>query len=235
MLEAHFGRGVLAVTERRSNFARVYDLAERVIPREHHQRKVGREEAQRELLRQAARAQGVGTASDLADYFRMQVREARPRINELVEAGELREVRVEGWRQPAYLDPNAHLPRRIAPSSLLSPFDPLIWYRPRVKRLFDFDYRFEIFVPQAKRKWGSYVLPFLLGDRLVARVDLKADRTARRLLVPAAYIEPDAEPGTVAEALATELQTMAAWLGLQAVVIGRRGDFSRRLSAAVHT
>ncbi len=233
MLEAHFGRGDLAVAERRPNFTRVFDLAERVIPPEPHRRKVGREEAQRELLRLAAQAHGVGTAGDLADYYRMPVREVRPRINELVEAGELREVRVEGWQQPAYLHPKARLPRPIAPSSLLSPFDPVIWYRARAKRLFDFDYRFEIFVPQAKRKWGAYVLPFLRGDRLVARVDLKADRTERRLLVPAAYIEPGSEPGTVADALATELQTMAAWLGLEAVVIGRRGGFARRLAAAV--
>jgi uncharacterized protein YcaQ len=175
----------------------------------------------------------VGTASDLADYYRMPVREARPRINELVGADKLREVRVEDWREQAYLHPKARMLRRIAASALLSPFDPVIWHRARAARLFNFEYRFEIFVPQAKRKWGSYVLPFLLGERLVARVDLKADRIKRRLLVPAAYIEPDTEPGEVAETLAEELRLMAGWLDLDSVVVGRRGGFARQLSAAI--
>ena len=232
-LEAYFGRGVLTVTERRSNFSRVYDLAERVIPAELRRQRIGRQAAERALLRLAGRAQGVGAVADLADYYRMPVRAARRRIAELVEAGELREVRVEGWREPAYLDPGARLARRIDASALLSPFDPVVWTRSRVARLFDFDYRIEIFVPQAKRRWGYYVLPFLLGDRLVARVDLKADRKARRLLVLAAHIEPEAEPGGVAEALASELQTMALWLGLETVAVGRRGGFARLLGAAV--
>ncbi len=232
VLEAHFGFGRLAVAARLPNFARAYDLAERVLPPEHHLRQVGREEAQRELLRLAARSHGVGTADDLADYYRMPIREARQRIAELLEAGELREVQVEGWREPAYLDPSARLPGRIDASALLSPFDPVVWYRPRVARLFHFDYRIEIWVPQPKRRWGYYVLPFLLGDRLVARVDLKADRTGRRLLVLAAYIEPDAAPGTVADALAAELRAMAAWLSLDSVSVGRRGGFARPLAAA---
>lgn len=233
VLEAHLGRGLLAVAGRLPNFTRAYDLAERVLPPEHLRRKVGREEAQRELLRLAARSQGLGTAADLADYYRMPVREARPRIAELVEAGELREVRVEGRREPAYLHPEARLPPRIEASALLSPFDPVVWYRARVARLFDFDYRIEIFVPREKRRWGYYVLPFLLGERLVARVDLKADRTGRRLLVLAAYLERDARSGGVADALAAELRTMAAWLGLDSVAVGRRGSFARRLAAAV--
>jgi uncharacterized protein YcaQ len=233
VLEAHFGCGALAVADRRPNFARAYDLAERVLPAEHHRRQVGREEAQRELLRLAARAHGIGTAGDLADYYRMPIREARPRLTELVEARELREVRVEGWREPAYLHPNAQLPTRINGRALLSPFDPVVWYRPRAARLFDFDYRIEIFVPQEKRRWGYYVLPFLLGDRLVARIDAKADRRERRLLVLAAYLEPEAEPGTVAEALTTELRTLAGWLGLHSVVVGRRGGFARSLASAV--
>jgi hypothetical protein len=232
VLEAHFGRGLLAVAERRDNFARAYDLAERLIPPEHHRRDVTREESQRELLRRAARAHGVATAADLADYYRMPVREARPRLAELVAAGELREVRVEGWKGPAYHHPEARLPARIAAAALLSPFDPVVWYRPRTARLFDFDYRFEIFVPQAQRRWGAYVLPFLLGDRLVARVDLKADRPGRRLLVLAAYREEHAESGATAAALAAELRTMAAWLGLDAVAVERRGNLSRVLAAA---
>jgi uncharacterized protein YcaQ len=233
VLEAHFGRGLLAVADRRANFARVYDLAERVIPAEHHGRQVGRDEAQRQLLLRAARAHGVGTAADLADYYRLSVREARPRLAELVSAGALHEVKVEGWREPAYYHPQARLPRQVHAAALLSPFDPLVWCRPRVARLFGFDYRVEIFVPAEKRKWGYYVLPFLLGDRLAARVDLKADRPGRRLLVPAAYLEARAEAGAVAAALAAELRTLAAWLGLEMVVVGTRGNFARPLGAAV--
>jgi uncharacterized protein YcaQ len=193
---------------------------------------VEREEAQRQLLVQAARAQGVGTAADLADYFRMQVRDARPRLAELVASGALREVRVEGWREPAYLHPEAK-PTRIEARSLLSPFDPVVWFRPRTRRLFGFDYRFEIFVPAGKRRWGAYVLPFLLGDRLVARIDLKSDRGARRLLVVGAWLEPGADRAAVAPALAAELRAWSSWLGLPSVVVGRRGDFARRLSAAL--
>jgi len=233
VLEVLFGRGVLAVTERRPNFARAYDLAERVIPAEHHGRRVEREEAQRELLRLAARSHGVGTANDLADYYRMPIREARQRIAELVEAGELREARVDGWREPAYLHPKARIGRRIEASALLSPFDPVVWHRPRAARLFGFDYRIEIYTPKAKRRWGYYVLPFLLGERLVARVDLKADRAARRLLTLAAYIEPGAEPGEAADALAAELLRMAAWLGLDSVSVEHRGGFARTLTAAL--
>jgi uncharacterized protein YcaQ len=232
VLEAHFGRGALAVAGRRGNFARAYDLAERLIPPEHYGREVTREEAQRELLRRAARAHGVATAADLADYYRLPVREALPRLAELVAAGELRQVRVEGWKGPAYLHAEARVPARIDAAALLSPFDPVVWYRPRTARLFDFDYRFEIFVPQAQRRWGAYVLPFLLGERLVARVDLKADRAGRRLLVLAAYREAHAKPGAVAPALAAELRTMATWLGLGAVAVERRGDLARALGAA---
>jgi uncharacterized protein YcaQ len=232
-LEALFGLGALAVAERRPNFSRTYDLAERLIPAEHHGRKIGSEEAQRELLRLAARSHGVGTAGDLADYYRMPIREARARITELVEAGELREARVEGWKEPAYLHPEARAPRRIEASALLSPFDPVIWHRPRASRLFGFDYRIEIYTPQEKRRWGYYVLPFLLGERLVARVDLKADRAARRLLTLAAYIEPGAEPGEVADGLAAELWMMATWLGLDSVHAERSNGFARKLAAAV--
>jgi hypothetical protein len=233
VLEAYFGRGVLAVADRRPNFARAYDLAERIIPTEHHRRQVNREEAQRELLRLAGRSHGIGMAADLADYYRMGIREARQRITELVAAGDLREVRVESWREPAYLHPQARLPQRIDAATLLSPFDPVVWFRPRAARLFEFDYRIEIFVPQAQRKWGYYVLPFLLGDRLVARVDLKADRGKRRLLVLAAYVERQADSDAVAEALAVELRTLAMWLNLDSVSVGRRGNFARPLAAAL--
>ncbi|HEX6739785.1 MAG TPA: crosslink repair DNA glycosylase YcaQ family protein [Vicinamibacteria bacterium] len=233
VLEALFGRGTLAVADRRPNFARAYDLAERVIGAAHLEHRLTAEEAQRELLRRAARAHGVGTAADLADYYRMPVRAARPRLAELVERGALVETRVEGWREVAYLDPQARAPRRIEAASLLSPFDPLVWFRPRCARLFGFDYRVELFVPPAQRRWGYYVLPFLHRERLAARVDLKSDRPARALRVAAAYRERHAAAGPVAEALAAELHTMARWLGLESVSVAPRGDFARPLAAAV--
>jgi uncharacterized protein YcaQ len=231
VLEAHFGRGTLAVAGRRTDFSRFFNLSERLIPPEHHGRVVAPDDARRELLRLASRAHGVGTAADLADYYRMPVTQARPRLDELVEAGDLRRVRVEGWREPAYLDAGARVPRRIDAASLLSPFDPVVWYRPRVERLFDFEYRVEIFVPGPKRRWGYYVLPFLLGDRLVARADLKADRPRRRLLVLAAHLEPHAQPEPVAEALAAELEAWARWLDLDAIDVADRGDLARPLAA----
>jgi len=232
-LEAHFGRGLLGIADRLPNFARAYDLAERVVPAEHHTRRVDRGDAQRELLRLAGRALGIAAAGDLADYYRMPIREARPRLAELVEAGDLREARVEGWARPAYLHREARVPRSMDAASLLSPFDPVVWYRPRAERLFQFAYRIEIFVPQPQRKWGYYVLPFLLGERLVARVDLKADRAARRLRVRAAYLEPGADSGAVAQALAGELATWAGWLDLDSVAVEKRGTFARALAAAV--
>ena len=231
-LEAHFGRGLLGIADRRPNFARAYDMAERIVPPRHHTRQVDREDAQRELLRLAGRALGIATAADLADYYRMPVREARPRLAELVEAGDLRATRVEGWGAPAYMHREARVPRSIAAATLLSPFDPVVWYRPRAQRLFQFEYRIEIFVPQLQRKWGYYVLPFLLGERLVARVDLKADRGARRLRVLAGYLEPGADSGTVAQALAAELATWAGWLDLDSVAVERRSSFAREVTAA---
>ena len=240
VLEACFGRGQLAVTSRRNNFSRVFDLAERVIPAEHHGRHLDTHESQRTLLLIAARACGVATAADLADYFRRKVSEARPRITELVAAGDLRVVRVEGWREAAYVSRDAAARRAIDgravnARALLSPFDPLIWFRPRTRRLFGFDYRFEIFVPQAKRKWGSYVLPFLYGDRLAARVDLKSDRSANCLRVPGAFLESWADPSPVATALAAELTSLAAWLQLDRIRVGRRGNLAGPLSSVLRS
>jgi uncharacterized protein YcaQ len=233
VLEAHFGRGLLAIADRRPNFARAFDLAERVLAAEHRERKVDPEAAQRQLLAQAARASGVATAADLADYYRMSMREARPRIAELLETGEVTEVKIEGWRDPAYLHREAHLPRRIDAQALLSPFDPVVWFRPRAARLFDFDYRVEIFIPQSQRKWGFYVLPFLLGDRLVGRVDLKADRTNRCLRVLSAHLEPHSDPKAVAPALALELRTLASWLSLESVAVENHGDLAPQLEKAI--
>ncbi len=232
VLEALFVRGTLAIAGRRSNFARSYDLAERVIAAEHHERVIEPPDADRELIRRAARAYGVATADDLADYYRMPVRDARLRIDELVAAGELEVVQVEGWRGTAYRSPDSRIPRQIAAASLLSPFDPVVWYRPRASRLFSFDYRIEIYTPAAQRKFGYYVLPFLLGERLVARVDLKADRKGRRLVVAAAHLEPDADSATVAKPLAAELRRLGGWLGLESVTVARNNAFERRLAAS---
>ena len=233
MLETHFGRGRLAVADRRPTFVRVFDLAERVVPRTLRSRRITRASAQRELLRRAASAHGIGTAADLADYFRMSLRDSRPRLAELVDAGDLREVSVAGWREPAFLARGARRPPRVAARALLSPFDPVVWYRPRLARLFGFDFRLEIFVPAAKRQWGYYVLPFLLDDRLVARVDLNADRRARCLRVLAAYAESGVSRAKVAHALAIELRAVATWHGLEVVTVGRRGNLARALTVAL--
>jgi uncharacterized protein YcaQ len=232
-LEVLFGGGRLAVTERQSNLARAFDLTERVIPREHLAASPGAAEARRELVLRAARSHGVGTAADLADYYRMPVRQVRRSLAELVGSGALREVTVEGWPEVAFAHRGARVPRKIETSALLSPFDPVVWNRPRTARLFGFDYRVEIFFPKSKRRWGYYVLPFLLGDRLVARVDLRADRKGRRLVVPAAHLEPAQDTDGVAAALAAELKTMADWLGLDEVSVERRGDLARPLDEAL--
>ncbi len=235
VLEAHFGRGLLAVASRLPSFARVYDLAERVIPKDLYGLAVSKEASERLLLLQAAQALGVAAAADLADYYRMPVRESRVRIAELVDDGQLHPVRVEGWRQDAYLHPKAPIGGRADCRALLSPFDPLIWYRPRALRLFNFEHCFEIFVPARKRRWGCYVLPFLMGDRLVARVDLKANREMRLLVVLAAHIESGADPKLVSESLAAELRALAQWLELDGVSVDCSGSFARQLKAARNT
>ncbi len=200
---------------RRRRFERLYDLPSRVLPREAIEAPTpATEDAQRELIRIAARALGVAAEPDLRDYFRLPTGESKLRVAELVEAGELRPVSVEGWgRAQGYLWKDARIPRRLDACALIGPFDPLIWARPRVERIFGFAYRLEIYVPAPKRVYGYYVLPFLLGDELVARVDLKADRGRGVLMVRAEHHEPGAPPQTH-EALGNELQLMASWLGL---------------------
>ncbi len=232
-LDYHFARGNLAVRKRLSNFQRVYDLPERLIPPEHHRRTITSNDAQRELLARAAAAMGVATARDLADYYRMTVRDCLPRLAELADAGTIHEVKVESWNEPAWLHTAARLPRSVNASALLSPFDPVVWYRPRAERLFDFHYRIEIYVPESKRRWGYYVLPFLCGDRIAARVDLKADRDKGTLVVRSAHAEQGIDTDTVASKLAAELYCLAHWLGLESVAVGRRGNFALPLGKLV--
>ena len=232
-LEYHFARGDLAVSHRLPNFQRVYDLPERIIPKCQLAASHDKETAEREMLRRASVALGVATQRDLADYFRLSPRDAAPRVEELVEEGALSRVDVENWREPGYLSSTARLPRAIEGASLLSPFDPIVWFRPRAERLFDFHYRIEIYVPAAQRRWGYYVLPFRFGDRIVARVDLKADRKAGRLLAQAAYLEPGAGPGECADALARELRLLGDWLCLDSIRVSRNSGFARALAAAL--
>jgi uncharacterized protein len=228
-----FWAGRLTTATRRSSFERVYDLPERVLPRGILEAPTPTpEDAHRELLRLSARALGVATASDLRDYFRLKPADAAPRLKELVDAGLLLPVKVEGWTQAAYLDPDAAASRRLQPQALLAPFDPVVWERSRSERLFDVRVRLEIYTPAHKRTHGYYVLPFLMGQRIVARVDLKADRAAGVLRVLAAHAEPHM-PKDAPAALAGELAAMAGWLDLDRVVSEPRGDLAPALAAAL--
>jgi uncharacterized protein len=222
------------VSAGRVNFERLYDLPERVLPDDVLAAPTpDPAEAQRELVRLAAAALGIATEPDLGDYFRLPRADSKARVAELVAAGELVEAHVDGWGAPAYLWPEARRPRRIEARALLSPFDSLVWFRPRAERLFGFRYRIEIYVPAPKRVHGYYVLPFLLGDALVGRVDLKSDRQSGALLVQAAFAEPGIDIGHVAAELADELHLTASWLGLADVVVRRRGDLAQALRRAI--
>nr|WP_221204024.1 crosslink repair DNA glycosylase YcaQ family protein [Modestobacter versicolor] len=233
-LEWLFFTGALTARARTTGFERVYDLTERVLPPAVLQAPTpDRPDAVRELVRTAARALGAATETDLRDYFRLPVAEARTAIAELEEGGELQPVQVDGWGRPAWLDPQARRPRWVRARALLTPFDSLVWERPRVERIFGFRYRLEIYTPAAKRVHGYYVLPFLLGDRLVGRVDLKADRQASVLRVQAAHAEPGVDTGEVAAALAAELRLMADWMELDEVAVTGAGDLAPQLTVAV--
>jgi hypothetical protein len=221
-MEWLFFAGEVTTATRRGAFERVYDLTERVLPASILSRPTpSAADAQRELLRRASRALGIATEFDLRDYYRLGVADTKARLAELVEAGEVLPVTVEGWKHAAYLDAGARHPRTVVARALLAPFDPLIWERDRTERLFDFFYRIEIYTPVARRKHGYYVLPFLLGDRLVGRVDLKADRAHSTLVAHAVHYENGVQARDVDEPLRAELRLMADWLGLEKVALPR--------------
>ncbi len=240
-LEHLFRVGEVAIAGRHG-FQRRYALAEQVIPARALHAPVPRDEAVRELIRRAARACAVATAADLADYWRIRDRPAvRQAIGELVDAGELLPVHVEGWTSAgrpmkAWLHAQAALPRRVHAAAILTPFDPLVWFRDRAERLFGFEYRIEIYTPAARRRFGYYSLPVLVGDELVGRVDLKADRPRSRLLVQSAWWEHCA-PAHPAELLGRELRAAAAWQALESISVSRWGtavdDLARMLPGAL--
>ncbi|QIG46005.1 winged helix-turn-helix domain-containing protein [Nocardioides anomalus] len=218
--------GELAVAGRTSQFEVVYDLPERVLPP--HVLAMAtpsKADADLELVRRAAASHGVATLRCLADYYRMKVEEVAPAVDRLVEEGVLRPVRIEGWNRPAFLHTAARRPRRVEARAFLSPFDPVVWLRERTERLFDFHYRIEIYVPAQKRVHGYYVLPFLLRDEIVARVDLKAERRDGVLVVKSAWAE-DGAPEDTAEELSAELRSLAGWLGLDEITVEPRGDLA---------
>jgi uncharacterized protein YcaQ len=219
------------ITARRGpNFERIYDLPERMLPATVIEAPTpSRVDSQKSLIMIAARAMGVATAADLADYFRLHGPTTRRLVADLVSEGRLGTVHVDGWRDPAFVTGEPRVPRRLPVRALLSPFDSLIWNRDRTERLFGMRYRIEIYVPRSKRVHGYYVLPFLLGDRLVARVDLKADRQAGVLRVQSAHGEPDIDVDHVSDELATELGELAAFLGLGSVTVEHHGDLARHL------
>jgi uncharacterized protein YcaQ len=231
-LELLFGDGVLSAW-RSPNFERIYDLTERVVPATLLEMPTpADEDSQKQLIVIAARCLGVATELDLADYFWLRPQRARLLVAELVGEGRLLQVAVEGWPQPAYTVPGARpkAPKR-ASATLVSPFDSLIWTRPRTQRLFEFHYRIEIYVPGQLRTHGYYVMPLLLGDALVARFDLKSDRQGDALLVVGAFAEPGQATGAVAEAALAELHRLREWLGLSSLLVGPKGDLAPRLTA----
>lgn len=232
-MECLFWTGRLTTATRRGSFERVYGLPERVLPKAILDTPTpSRAEACRELLKISARAMGVATERDLRDYFRLGVTDARDGVASLVADGTLTKVDVKGWDAPAYLWPEARRPRSVKGAALLSPFDNLIWFRERTERMFGVRVRLEIYTPAHKRTHGYYVLPFLQDEAITARVDLKADRKAGKLLVLAAHAEPDANDDTAAR-LAEELALMASWLGLSGVEVRPTGELAPKLGSIV--
>jgi uncharacterized protein YcaQ len=232
-LEHLFAAGDISAL-RTGNFVRRYDIPDRMLPDGMLDEPIlPKGEAYRRLLREAVTHHGIGTVLDIVDYHRLHGPTARPVLAALADAGDIEEVAVPGWRGPVYVDPGARRPRSVHGATLISPFDPLVWYRERAERLFDFRYRIEIYVPERDRVFGYYVLPFLLDGRLVGRVDLKADRPTGRLLVRGSYAEPWTDPVVVARELGAELERFARWLGLGEIVIEPKGNLSNLLSRAL--
>ncbi|WP_156759051.1 winged helix-turn-helix domain-containing protein [Microbacterium karelineae] len=238
-LEYLWAGGEVAIAGR-EGFERVYGLAEHIVPPHLLGVDVARPDAVRELVRRAAKAYGVATLSDLNDYYRLRDQRAvQAAVDDLVDAGELSPVRVEGWTNaagrplPAWIHRDARVPRRIEQATLLTPFDPVVWFRDRAERLFDFHYRIEIYVPQPKRRYGYYSLPVLVDDRVAGRIDLKAERKASALRVQSAWWEEHASAGHAAERIAAEVARAAAWQGLERVTVSRWGDASDHLAAAL--
>jgi len=233
-LEVLFANGHVSAL-RTGNFMRLYDLPERTIPPEFLDEGIAydKEDAYRQLLIEATRHHGIGTAADIADYFRLHVSTAAPILESLAQAGTIEKVAVGGWDEPAYLDRDAVRPRSITGSALLSPFDPIMWNRDRAERMFGFEYRIEIYVPEPERVFGYYVLPFMLDGDIVGRVDLKADRKGGRLLVRSAFIEEGKDVERVTAALAAELSRFSSWLGMDEIVIEERGNLALSLAASM--
>jgi uncharacterized protein YcaQ len=231
-LEALFFTGRLTVS-RRMNFVRVYDLPERVLPGPVLNTEIEHDEAVRRLLRMAVRHHGIGTVPDLADYYRMKATTSAPILRAMAEAGEIDNVEVPGWKGPVYMDPEARIPRAVKGIALLCPFDPVIWFRPRTERLFNFHYRIEIYTPPPKRTYGYYVFPILLDGELVGRIDLKGDRQAGLLRARGSYVEEGQDPKRIAGPLAEELGVMAEWLGLSNATVEKKGNLSAALGRAL--
>ena len=244
-VEFLFRQGRIAVAGRR-NFERLYDRSERVIPSAmFNAPRITEHDAKKELLVRAARAMGIGTAKDIAQYFhvdgfwdrltvggRKRPGDMRALFDELTAEGRLERVAVEGWKPPGFVVPGARIPRAVDARAIVSPFDPLMWERSWTRAVFGFEYQIEIYVPAPKRVYGYYVLPFLMGDTFAARVDLKADRKSSTLVVHSAYLEPGRDERDVATALAEELRLVARWLSLESIEIGRKGDLARSLKRA---
>jgi uncharacterized protein YcaQ len=232
-LEVLFAQGEITA-KRTGNFTRLYDMPERMIPQQWYLADaLGEQEAYRALLRAATSHHGVGTLHDIADYFRLNIPKARPIFADMVERGEIEEVTVPGWGAPAYMAPDTVRPRSIRGTTLLSPFDPVVWYRERAERLFDFRYRIEIYVPEPKRVYGYYVLPLMVDGALVGRVDLKADRKNSALLVRSAFREEGTDSERVAAELSAELERFASWLGLDSIELERKGNVMSELRSAM--
>jgi uncharacterized protein YcaQ len=228
-LERMFRVGEL-VSAGRAGFERVYALPEQVMPAEVYERQVPRDEAAYRLMAHAAKAHGIGTLGDLADYYRLKGFDAKPALQRLVDEGVVRPVTVPGWERPGFLHHEARIPRRIEATALLSPFDPVVWERARALRMFGFHYRIEIYTPAAKRVYGYYTLPVLVDEALVGRVDLKNDRQRGVLRVQSAWREEGA-PAGVAERVVPALRELAAWQGLEAIEVVDRGDLARDVAA----